>query len=269
MKTTLLVPVRNGADYIFETLSLLSQTSCKIIVSDNFSTDATAEIVSQFPEIDLIKPQEPLSMLEHWTWASSQVDSEYLRLVSHDDLIEVESVHLHEEFLDRNREYSTVRSPRKILFSSRFSERHILELKVAGAEISDSITLLRSVAKFGTNTGGEPFTTTIRVSTFKQIDFKWGGDAFGMCELNTWIELARLGKVGWVADSAGLFRVHGNSFSSSLGSPIHQAKQVREWINSQKEFPEIVGLSRKMMKLTTIYRAVGRTCFYFFLKVVS
>ena len=141
--------------------------------------------------------------------------------------------------------------------------------KYAGSEISDSLSLLSAVSRLGTNAGGEPFTTTLRMSSFRSLNTQWGGDEFGMCELNTWMELARIGKTGWVNSCAGNFRVHTISYSSSLGNPIKQAHLVRSWIVCQPEFLLLPIREKIMSWFTTKVRALARSAFYLALKVIS
>ncbi len=269
MKTTIVIAVRNGENYLFETLSQLIGIPCRVLISDNHSTDNTAAIISHFPNFERVMPPTPMTMLEHWSWASSKVQTPYMRLVGHDDLVNPLNIVEHESFLDSHHEYSSVRSYREIFFSSKFSKVHTLFPKHAGSEIVDSFSLLRSVSRMGTNAGGEPFTTTVRMSSFRKINARWGGDEFGMCELNTWMELARIGHTGWVNTSAGKFRVHTISYSSSLGNPIKQARLVRKWILSQPEFVYLPRHERIKSWFTTKLRALARSGFYLTLKLIS
>ena len=85
-KVTVAIPVRNGSDYLAETLNFLKNASIsEILISNNFSTDNTESIVKDFQNVRVIKPPTPLKMAENWNFVTRHVNTEYFRLVSHDD----------------------------------------------------------------------------------------------------------------------------------------------------------------------------------------
>jgi glycosyltransferase involved in cell wall biosynthesis len=90
---TFAVPVYNGAVYLGETLaSLLAQTAdgYRVVVVDNVSTDASAELAESFadPRLDVVRATEHVSMTENWNRAVALVDTEYLVLAHADDVYE-------------------------------------------------------------------------------------------------------------------------------------------------------------------------------------
>ncbi|MBT8594008.1 glycosyltransferase [Polynucleobacter paneuropaeus] len=90
---TVLIPVRNGRDYVeFAIDSVLKQSYQKIrlVVSDNGSSDGTIEIIERLRtryDFDFFLQDGSLSMLEHFNLCIEYVDSPYYMLLCHDDRI--------------------------------------------------------------------------------------------------------------------------------------------------------------------------------------
>ena len=91
-KFSIILPVRNGGQYIKECIaSILSQT-CKdfnLIVLENFSTDGTAEWLASLDDerIVVIPADIPLSMQENWHRATSIPKNEFMTLIGADDIL--------------------------------------------------------------------------------------------------------------------------------------------------------------------------------------
>ncbi|SEQ32270.1 Glycosyltransferase involved in cell wall bisynthesis [Devosia sp. YR412] len=90
---TILIPVRNGADYIEAALqSALGQTTERlhVIVSDNQSSDDTAQILERYrsdARVRIVRQAESLSMLAHFNACLDLVETKYYMLLCHDDLL--------------------------------------------------------------------------------------------------------------------------------------------------------------------------------------
>lgn len=84
------VPAYNQGCYLARTLtSLLNQIvpADEIVVSDNFSTDETAEVVASFAgRIRLVRPPHHMSMMEHWNFVLSHLQGDWITLLSSDDI---------------------------------------------------------------------------------------------------------------------------------------------------------------------------------------
>ena len=261
-KTTIAIAVRNGANYLKETLECIPP-NVPILVSDNFSTDETREICRLFPNVELIQPPNPLSMLENWDFVSCNVRTKYFRLVGHDDLVNPASITAHEDFLDSHPDCVLVRSKRRLLLDSKISASVTLTTPQPGGEIQTSISLVSAVARSGTNVIGEPFTATLVTKTFQEKILNWGGDSFGMCELETWLRISRVGDLGYSDISAGTFRVHANSYSASLGNPFTQAQKVQRWVFEQPESSRLLIRDRIRLIVVSSLRAILRSLIHF------
>jgi glycosyltransferase involved in cell wall biosynthesis len=94
MRLSIGVPAYNQGSYLQETLeSILHQDVPfhEIIVSNNHSTDSTAEVIaaiqSRFPgRVRSVVPPQHLPMVSNWNFTASQLDGDWFSLLSSDDL---------------------------------------------------------------------------------------------------------------------------------------------------------------------------------------
>lgn len=90
---TVIIPVRNGRDYInhsIESVLRQSHKGIRLIVSDNGSSDGTIEIIERLRSIhdfDFFQQDGSLSMFEHFNLCIEYVGTPYYMLLCHDDLI--------------------------------------------------------------------------------------------------------------------------------------------------------------------------------------
>jgi glycosyltransferase involved in cell wall biosynthesis len=90
-RVSVALPVRNGAPHLREAIrSILDQTHAdlELVVSDNHSTDGTAEIVGSFddPRVRLVRPPAPLSMALSHSFAVERTQTEYVAIMGADDV---------------------------------------------------------------------------------------------------------------------------------------------------------------------------------------
>jgi len=90
MRLSIGVPVYNQGNFLRETIeSLLAQEIPfhEIVVSNNHSTDSTAEILREFEgSIRVIMPPSHLKMVQNWNFTVSQLGGDWFSLLSSDDL---------------------------------------------------------------------------------------------------------------------------------------------------------------------------------------
>lgn len=92
IRVTIGVPVRNAATWISDSLEqLIVQThqNIEIILSDNNSTDSTADICSEYAERDsrirFIRHEHSFEAIEHFRYVFEQANSDYFMWAAHDD----------------------------------------------------------------------------------------------------------------------------------------------------------------------------------------
>lgn len=89
---TVLIPVRNGADFVAEAVgSALEQTvALQVLVSDNQSTDETPEILERLavdPRVKIVRQPAPLSRAQHFNHCLGSIATDYYLLLCHDDYL--------------------------------------------------------------------------------------------------------------------------------------------------------------------------------------
>lgn len=90
---SVLIPVYNGANFLEEALqSIADQTldDVQVVVSNNASTDATADILESWRDrlnLRVITQPETLPMQAHFNAILGAVDSEFYMLLCHDDYL--------------------------------------------------------------------------------------------------------------------------------------------------------------------------------------
>jgi glycosyltransferase involved in cell wall biosynthesis len=90
---TVLIPVRNGADFVEEAVrSVLEQSvvDLRVVVSDNQSTDRTPEVLQRLasdPRVSIVRQPALLSMAGHFNNCLARVETEFYMLLCHDDYL--------------------------------------------------------------------------------------------------------------------------------------------------------------------------------------
>jgi len=84
------IPTYNQAEYLRDTLnSLLNQkvAPLEIVVSNNHSTDRTAEVLDEFKgRIRVIQPPQHLGMMQNWNFLVENLKGTWFSLLSSDDI---------------------------------------------------------------------------------------------------------------------------------------------------------------------------------------
>ena len=90
---TILIPVRNGENYIAEAIeSVLRQTysNFTLIVRNNLSKDGTSAVVSRYlsdPRVQLVEGKEDLTMAGNYNACLDLVRTKYYMILCHDDYL--------------------------------------------------------------------------------------------------------------------------------------------------------------------------------------
>jgi len=113
IKISIGIPTYNQADYLAFTIeSVLKQTigPFEIVISDNHSTDRTAEILLKYKDyIKIVKPDHHLSMMENWNFLISQMSGEWISLISSDDLYKCNFIEQVSKEIRRNKKAVLIR----------------------------------------------------------------------------------------------------------------------------------------------------------------
>jgi len=119
MKFSILLPVRNGQDYISNAIETVLSTryeDFELVISDNFSNDDTSIILSKVihEKCRIIKPKTPLSMAEHWEFIINAGQGDWLLILGVDDGLFPYTFELLDDLVDK-----AASNNLKVIMSSR------------------------------------------------------------------------------------------------------------------------------------------------------
>src|SRR5262245_31089418 len=87
---TFVVPSRNQADYIGHTIESLlkqDQPGSEIVVSEDFSTDHTMQVLAGFGDrVRVVQPPEHKGMAFNWNWGVAQARTDWVSIMGANDL---------------------------------------------------------------------------------------------------------------------------------------------------------------------------------------
>lgn len=104
---SIVIPTRSRANLLgYAIRSALAQThdDFEVLVSDNFSTDATAEVIDSFDDARLrsVRTDKPLLMHDSWAFALSRAEGEIITYLCDDDALIPRALELIEHQMQRH-----------------------------------------------------------------------------------------------------------------------------------------------------------------------
>lgn len=208
------VPTRNNETTILSTLNSLANQTYKhllIVVSNDFSTDQTRQIITEFAKnranIEIINQKNNLGLYQNMAFCARRSTSKYFMWLAGDDYISNDFIENNVDFLESNPEY--VASSAVPIFS--FQHRN-----VPGHEIDlhgDLIDRLRNFFKYA-NYSHNVFYSVFKTETVK--NFKYLGDSFAAADWAFDLYLISMGKVN--TSSKGHIFLGTNGVSTSYGA---------------------------------------------------
>lgn len=270
---TILIAVRNGEDYLEETLvsaiKISNELGTILLISDNHSDDKTKEIIGKHSSsFTLISPPKVLGMAEHWTWATSQVGTKYFRLVGHDDFLDKTNLISQVQALEANHFAIAAYSDRDYLLT--YGSGRVVFKKSKGKrdhKIENQRDLLKSVIKTGTNGVGEPFCVTFRTELFNFTkDALVWSSRDPIYELETYFNALKYGELVFCEGKSGQYRIHPYSYSSSVSKYFWQASEHRKWVVEKLLPSKLTWMEFFTLHLTTRIRATIRAIIFWWIK---
>jgi glycosyltransferase involved in cell wall biosynthesis len=249
-RVSVVVPVYNGERYIAATLaSVLEQegVDLEVIVSDNASTDATADIVACLddPRIRYARNDTNLGAVPNWNIGMERVRGEYVKLLCADDLVYPGSLARQVSVLDENPDVVITCGPHDVIDENG---EHVLMRgfkhrgRMAGAEA------IRRMARTGTNLVGEPSNVLIRAEACHAAG-PWDEASRYVVDQEMWMRLLLLGDLFVTEGPLSAFRVQRGSWSNQLAG--NQTGDVRALLHKLAADPRY-GVSGLDVALGTI-----------------
>ncbi len=230
-KVSVSVPMYNGADHIGECIeSVLRQTFAdfELVLVDDASTDETVDIARSFGDerIRIIENPNRLGAEGNWNAALDHSRGEYVKVLSHDDIIYERCLERQVAVLDADPQLVWVAVRRNILDG----ESRILVRDRGLSGLSGRIQapdVLRTVVRSGTNIFGEGAAVLLRRDAAIAVGGFDGRRSY-VIDLDMWIRLLLTGPAYALDETLATFRVSTGQWSVSLARK--QARQDREFI---------------------------------------
>ncbi len=239
-KVSVSVPMYNGADHIGECIeSVLRQTFAdfELVLVDDASSDDTVEIARSFDDdrIRIIENPQRLGAEGNWNAALDHSRGEYVKVLSHDDVIYERCLERQVAVLDGDPELVWVAVRRDILDGDLRVLVRDRGLKGLSGRI-ETPDVFRTLIRSGTNIFGEGAAVLMRREAAAAAGGFDGRRGY-VIDLDLWTRLLLTGPAYALDETLAVFRVSEGQWSVSLAR--HQARQVRELFAELRARPEV------------------------------
>jgi hypothetical protein len=212
---TVIVPTFNRCDWLPRAVeSVLAQTyrEFRLIVSDNASTDATADVVARFddPRITYVRRDRHRGLNEHYNLCIDEVSSEYFLIVPDDDALLPDAIETLLPVLEEN--------PRAGIAHGR---ARIVRGDVVVSPSHDMTGLARDTVESGPTfiqramrSSHRVHATTVLYRTEAVKPVPLDQRDFPATEFGVWLRLALDWDIAFVAKTIAVYRLHANTYTS-------------------------------------------------------
>ena len=234
---TVAIPVYNGEGYVHLAIqSVLDQTysDFELLIVDNCSTDGTLEVVKAFsdPRIRLHVNSSNLGMVGNWNRSVELATGEYIKFLSHDDLLDTTCLEEQIAGFMRHKQENIgiVTCKKKIINKDGKKVMPGFGLRGQSRTISGSVAIRKSI-RSGRNIIGEPSVVLINTSVLK------ASGPFELPEftpdIKMWFKILRKNDLYFINKTLASYRISEQSTSSSV---------------SKSQGAQFVALINEMMK---------------------
>jgi glycosyltransferase involved in cell wall biosynthesis len=241
-KFSIILPVRNGGEYVKECVSsILAQsfTDFDLLVLDNNSTDGTLEWVRSVSDnrVKVYPSQKPLSIEENWGRITSISKNEFITLIGHDDI-------LNSDYLETmNNLISSY--PDAGLYQTHFtyidSKGDKIRSCKAMSEVESAKDFLKKFLLKEIDVMGTGF-----MMRSKDYDLLGGIPPYPnllFADFELWINLSKISYKATSAKECFSFRLHQSTTTVSPDTKFHQAfEKFIYFLNSLKNEKESFGI---------------------------
>ena len=171
-KVHIVIPLYNAEAFIADTIqSVLNQSykNFKLTILDDCSTDQSLSIAQAFNDPRIIIKSHPhrLGFFKNWNAALNEINTDYGKLLPHDDTLYPDCIQKQVDVLENNHEVVLVHCNRNIIDP----KGNILTRRIA-REPEGKKTFIQSLKKIirsGTNPIGEPGAVLFRSKSIRSI----------------------------------------------------------------------------------------------------
>jgi glycosyltransferase involved in cell wall biosynthesis len=267
-RVSIVIPAYKAAGTLERTvISCLSQTfpsDILIVVNGN---DKTLEVAlelklrfSTFPITVVYPGSETLPAAENWTRAISTPNSEYIKLLCADDVLDQDAIKKQVEFLDSHPHLAFVGARRRVVDL----QNRVLLNGVGGSRLPkkfSGLELLSSCISRGTNTVGEPSAVLFRTSVIKKF-LPWDGSHPYVIDLDMYFRILseRNSYGGFIDEVLCSFTISKQAWSTELSK-----RQASDFIFITDLYCTMYGFgifSKICLRLSSHFNQFARKIFY-------
>ena len=217
---TVAMPVYNGEGYVHLAIqSVLDQTysDFELLIVDNCSTDGTLEVVKAFsdPRIRLHVNTSNLGMVGNWNRSVELATGEYIKFLSHDDLLDTTCLEEQIAGFMRHKQENIgiVTCKKKIINKDGKKVMPGFGLRGQSRTISGSVAIRKSI-RSGRNIIGEPSVVLINTNVLK------ASGPFELPEftpdIKMWFKILQKKDLYFIDKTLASYRISEQSTSSSV-----------------------------------------------------
>jgi glycosyltransferase involved in cell wall biosynthesis len=218
MLISVCIPTYNGQRFITEAVaSVLNQSyrEIEVIVSDHGSTDSTLEIVRAINDdrIRLVHTSRSSTVADNWNRAVSESRGAFVKVMGQDDVLYPTALETEIAVMGNQ--------PPNVCMC--FSDRDLIDThgevvrrvrrRLGSTRVLNSDQLFRYVVRSGTNPIGEPVAVLFRRTAWEAVG---GFRGRYVIDLDFYSRIAANGPTAWTGLCVGAFRVHADSWGSSM-----------------------------------------------------
>lgn len=231
------IPSYNGADFIAQTIqSVLDQTyqNFELVICDDCSPDNTVEIIRSFKDsrIKFFQNKENMGYWKNFAQCIEKTCGTYLKLVNDDDMLAPTALEKAVSILQAHPEISLVTGNSLVIGSN--NEVIVKRFFFRKDCIFDGKSFARRTIHHGRNFYGEPVMMTFRNDKNFLRQFFSEATNFGI-DWELGLELSGTGKIYYLADVVGYFRVSTDSLSVKEKPSYHLSEQVKMFTRHQEK----------------------------------
>lgn len=249
---SVVIPVFNGLSYIIETLeSVRRQTfpDLEVVIVDGGSDAPTREFLHSIGDslsrVEFLPRGTPVATT--WSRSCELAQGEFIKLLCQDDLLYPSAIQSQVGFLRAHEDAGLVFSRRDIIDANG----SLVAKSRGGIPGKSRVLEGREALRFGylagANIYGEPEAVLFRRSALLR-QLPWNASIPYLIDMEMYARVMMSGKVGYLDETVGAFRVSSQSWSTRLTA--EQTQQFQQW---QKWVDESLG------DVTTVERLRART----------
>lgn len=267
------IPAYNGESYIRQCLeSVFSQSysNLELIISDDSSTDETAEIIettlqaikSVIPVI-FRRQKNNLGLERNWNFVLSLATGKYIKILPSDDYILPNCIH------EQVNAFQLFDDTLTLVFCARnivtHSDKHVTSVRFYKNQQASGYDLIRKSFIHGTNIIGEPGAVLFRKDHADRIG-EFNGTHSYVIDIDYWSRLLKFGDGYGIATPLCVFRI-GSNLSVKLG--ISRVSDYWAFINESTRQWKVSKTVSVYGKLRSGLNEMLRRVFHIYCRIIS